>query len=65
LEPDYPATWALYHFYLPNSDVDIAPVLSSDTAKEIEDWVADRADEQFQDDQDEGEIDRFIASRED
>jgi hypothetical protein len=40
-------------------------VLSSDTAKEIEDWVADRADEQFQDDQDEGEIDRFIASRED
>jgi hypothetical protein len=45
LEPDYPATWALYHVYLPNSDIDIAPVLSSDVAKEIEGWVADQAEE--------------------
>ena len=45
LEPDYPATWALYHVYLPGSGVDIAPVLSSDVAKEIEDWVADQAEE--------------------
>jgi hypothetical protein len=46
LEPDYPATWALWHVYLPGSDVDIAPVLSSDTAKAIEDWVADQADDE-------------------
>jgi hypothetical protein len=49
LEPDYPATWSLYHVYLPNSDIDIAPVLSSDTAKEIEDWVADQAEEEAAD----------------
>ena len=49
LEPDYPATWSLYHVYLPNSDIDIAPVLSSDTAKEIENWVADQAEEEAAD----------------
>ena len=65
LEPDYPATWALYHVYLPGSDVDICPIMRSDLVEEIESWVADRADEQFQEDQDEWEIDRFIASRED
>jgi len=65
LEPDYPATWALYHVYLPGSDVDICPIMRSDLVEEIESWVADRADEQFQDDQDDWEIDRFIASRED
>jgi len=65
LEPDYPATWSLWHVYLPGSDVDIAPVLREPLIEEIESWVADRADEQFQEDQDEWEIDRFIASRED
>jgi hypothetical protein len=63
LEPDYPATWALWHVYLPGSSVDIAPILSSDVAKEIEDWVADRADEQWQADADDAAIDRFIDSK--
>jgi len=49
LEPDYPATWALWHVYLPNSGVDIAPVLSSDIAKEIENWVADQAEKEADD----------------
>jgi hypothetical protein len=65
LEPDYPATWALYHVYLPNSDVDIAPVLSSDTAKEIEDWVADQADEDYQESLDDVAISRYIDSKDD
>lgn len=64
LEPDYPATWALYHVYLPNSDVDIAPVLSSDVAKEIEDWVADQADEEWRASAEDAAIDRFIDSKE-
>ena len=63
LEPDYPATWALYHVYLPGSNVDIAPVLSSDVANEIEAWVADRADEEYQESQDDWEIDRYIDSK--
>ena len=65
LEPDYPATWALWHVYLPGSNVDIAPVLSYDVITAIEAWVAKQADEEFQESQDEWEIDRFIASRED
>jgi hypothetical protein len=65
LEPDYPATWALYHVYLPGSGVDIAPVLSSDVASEIEEWVAKQADEEFQESQDDWEIDRYIDLRED
>lgn len=65
LEPDYPATWALWHVYLPGSGVDIAPVLSSDVASEIEEWVAKQADEEFQESQDDWEIDRFIASKDD
>ena len=60
LEPDYPATWALWHVYLPNSGVDIAPILSSDTAKEIEDWVADQAEEEAAEREDEAAYDKFM-----
>jgi hypothetical protein len=49
LEPDYPATWALYHVYLPGSDVDICPVLSYDVITAIEGWVADQAAEEADD----------------
>ena len=49
LEPDYPATWALWHVYLPNSDVDICPVLSYDVITAIESWVADQADKEAND----------------
>ena len=45
LEPDYPATWALHHVYLPNSDVDITPVMSESMIGEIETWIS----EQFED----------------
>lgn len=41
LEPDYPATFSLFHVYLPGSSVDIAPLLSSKSVKEIETWVAE------------------------
>jgi hypothetical protein len=49
LEPDYPATWALWHVYLPNSDVDICPTMRSDLVEEIEGWVADQADKEADD----------------
>lgn len=49
LEPDYPATWALYHVYLPGSDVDICPVLSYDVITAIEGWVAGQAAEEADD----------------
>lgn len=65
LEPDYPATWALYHAYLPESDVDIAPVLSSAVVEAIESWVADQADEEYRQSHDDWLIDRYIDSRED
>ena len=65
LEPDYPATWSLYHVYLPGSDVDIAPILSSDTASEIEEWVAKQADDDYQESLDDWEIDRYIDSKDD
>ena len=38
LEPDYPATWALWHVYLPGSDVDICPTMRADLVTEIEEW---------------------------
>ena len=63
LEPDYPATWSLYHVYLPGSDVDIAPVLSSDVANEMEDWVAEQADEEYQESLDDVAISRYIDSK--
>ena len=49
LEPDYPATWSLWHVYLPNSDVDICPTMRSDLVTEIEEWVAGQADEEAAD----------------
>ena len=48
LEPDYPATWTLMHVYLPGSEVDIAPVLADGMAEEIEEWVARKADEEYE-----------------
>ena len=63
LEPDYPATWALWHVYLPGSNVDIAPVLSYDVITAIEAWVAKQADEEFQESQDDWEIARYIDSK--
>jgi hypothetical protein len=65
LEPDYPATWSLYHVYLPGSNVDIAPILSSDTASEIEEWVAGQADEEYRQSHDDWLIDRYIDSKDD
>jgi len=63
LEPDYPATWALWHVHLPGSNVDIAPILSSDVAKEIEEWVAKQADEEYAQSNEDWEIDRYIDSK--
>jgi hypothetical protein len=49
LEPDYPATWTLNHVYLPNSNVDIAPLLRSDLIEEIEGYQAEEADQDAED----------------
>lgn len=62
-EPDYPATWSLWHVYLPNSDVDICPTMRSDLVEEIEEWVAGQAEEDAQEAQDDFEIDRYIDSK--
>lgn len=52
LEPDYPATWTLYHVYLPDSNVDLAPVLASGLVEEIEVYAEEQAgqgDDDFDD----------------
>ena len=60
LEPDYPATWALWHVYLPGSDVDICPVLSYDVITAIEGWVAGQAEEEAAEREDETAYDKFM-----
>jgi len=40
MEPDYPETWSLVHVYLPNSNVDISPVLYPGLIGAIEDRAA-------------------------
>lgn len=40
MEPDYPETWTLVHVYLPNSNVDISPVLYPGLINAIEDRAA-------------------------
>lgn len=62
-EPDYPATWSLWHVYLPNSDVDICPTMRSDLVEEIEEWVAGQAEEDYQESLDDAAIDRYIDSK--
>ena len=49
LEPDYPATWTLYHVYLPDSNVDLGPVLREGLVTEIEVFAEERADEMRRD----------------
>lgn len=39
LEPDYPETWVLCHTYLPDSGVDITPVMYSKLVDQIEAWA--------------------------
>lgn len=63
LEPDYPATFSLYHVYLPGSAIDLAPVLSAEVIESIEGWVADEAESVAQDAEDDFEIDRYIDSK--
>lgn len=41
LEPDYPATFALAHAYLPGSDVDIAPVMGREVIERLEEAAYD------------------------
>jgi hypothetical protein len=49
LEPDYPATWALWHAYLPNSNVDLCPLMRADLIEEIEGWAVYQAEEDAED----------------
>lgn len=42
LEPDYPATLALVHVYLPGSNVDIAPVMGRQVVVELEEAAYDK-----------------------
>jgi hypothetical protein len=60
LEPDYPATWALWHVYLPNSNVDICPAMRLDLVTEIEMWGAMKSDEEAADREDETAYDKFM-----
>ena len=49
LEPDYPATWSLWHAYLPNSNVDLCPLMRRDLIEEIEGWAVYQAEESAED----------------
>jgi hypothetical protein len=49
LEPDYPATWALWHAYLPDSNVDLCPLMRVDLIEEIEGWAVYQAEEEAAD----------------
>ena len=60
LEPDYPATWALWHAYLSGSNVDLCPLMRADLIEEIEGWVASRADEEWQESADDAAIEAYI-----
>lgn len=44
-EDGYHETWSLHHAYLPESRIDIAPVLSQDTMDDIEAWVVREVDD--------------------
>lgn len=59
VSPDYPATWTLMHVYLPGSVVDIAPVLREGLVEEIEEWVAAQADQEYESDRWDAEIDAY------
>ena len=59
LEPDYPATWTLTHVYLPGSDVDIASALRDDLVEEMEEWVAEKADRDYQEARWDAEIEAY------
>lgn len=50
LEPDYPATWALYHVYLPGSNVDICPALDEGLRERIEVYAEEQSQENAEDD---------------
>ena len=63
LEPDYPATWALWHAYLSGSNVDLCPLMRADLIEEIEGWVASRADEEWQESADDAAIEAYIDRR--
>lgn len=50
LEPDYPATLALVHAYLPGSNVDIASVMASSVIEGLETAALDRYGDGFLED---------------
>jgi hypothetical protein len=60
ISPDYPATFSLYHVYLPGSSIDLAPVLSSDVVEMIEEWVVGQAEDELQEQEDDRAYDRFM-----
>ena len=62
-EPAYPAVFTLMHAYLPGSNVDLASVLHDSIVEEINEWVEDRADEEYQDSVDDVAISRYIDSQ--
>lgn len=59
MEPDYPATWTLMHVYLPGSEVDISPVMRGGLVEEIEEWVAEQADRDYEDSRLDAAIDAY------
>lgn len=58
LEPDYPATWSLWHAYLPESNVDLCPVMHPKLTQEIEESVASNEDDNWRDGDDDRDDDR-------
>lgn len=52
MEPDYPATFTLMHVYLPDSAVDISPVISVGLLDEIEEYAQEKFPQDWKEDND-------------
>lgn len=62
-ENEYHETFSLYHVYLPESTIDIAPVLAQSVIEAIEIWVVDEADKARQDNADDAAMDAYENRR--
>lgn len=59
LEPDYPATFTLMHVYTPEG-LDIAAVMKAGLIDEIEQWAADRFEENWEQEKADAAYDRWL-----
>lgn len=59
LEPDYPATFTLAHVYTPEG-LDISAVMKLDLIDEIEQWAADKFEQNWEEERASAAFDRWM-----